>query len=484
MRFLSRGLIGLCLTFLTLGLLGLAGNTFFQALQEKQAQADRKRPVRERVFTVEVATVTLQTVQPVIETFGEVVSGQTLEVRATASGSIVQIAPEFRNGGAVKAGTLLFQTDPSAANSSLQLLQTELAEAEAELIEARDALVLARDEQAAAEQQAELRQQALQRQLTLKERGIGTEAAIETAQLAQSSAAQAILGRRQDVANAKAKISRAQSALSRARINVAEAERKLADTSVYAKFDGVLSDVSVVLGGLVSANERVGQLIDPDQLEVLFRVSNTEFASVTAAQGGVQGAEVALRFAGQDAPIPGTVSRVSAAVGEGQTGREIFAALDPAAGAVLRPGDFVSVTLREPAISGVAVVPATAVTTAGGVLLVGPDQRLVEETVQILRTQGNHVLVRGSAIEGRQLVIKRTPQLGLGIKVDPKSPGGPAIEDAEMITLSKAERERLLAALAKVAGLPEAAKARMAERLSQPQISKEAFDRINARIGG
>ncbi len=557
MRFLSRGLFGMCLMMVTLALLGLAGNMFFQALQEKQAQEDRKRPTRERVFSVEVALVKLQTVRPIIETFGEVVSGQTLEVRATASGAVVQLDPDFRNGGAVTAGRLLFQIDPAATRSSLRLLETELAEAQAELAEAGESLTIAADEQIAAERQAQLRQQALQRQLSLKERGVGTAAAIETAELALSSADQAILGKRQAVANAKAKISRAKSTLSRVKINVTEAERKLADTSVYAKFDGVLSDVSVVLGGLVSANERVGQLIDPSELEVLFRVSNDEFASITAAQGGVKGADVSLSFAGQDDAIQGTVSRVSAAVGDGQTGREIFAALDPLAGAILRPGDFVGVALKEPALSGVAVIPATAVTTAGDVLLVGADLRLVPEQVRIFRKQGNQVLVDGRAIEGRQLVLKRTPQLGMGIKVDPKSPGGLAIEDEMQVqltpeqqarilaalatnkripagakdriiaqvksgeipkamadrldgmqgggdsnaaapntaapaagaaggtvSLSDSERQRLLAAIADNSDLPDAAKARMVERLSQPDLSKEAFDRINARIGG
>ena len=45
-----------------------------------------------------------------------------------------------------------------------------------------------------------------------------------------------------------------------------------------AEFAGVLGGVSLVQGGLISANERVGQLIDPSALEVAFRVSTQQYA--------------------------------------------------------------------------------------------------------------------------------------------------------------------------------------------------------------
>ena len=548
MRFMTRGLLGLFILVLTIGLLLIAGNVFYQAVKEKQAQSQRQRPVRERTYSVEVQTIALQTVTPVIETYGEVVSGRTLEIRAVAGGALVRLAPDFREGGRVKAGDLLFQTDPASAEAALKLLQTELAEAEAELDEASEALILARDEQTAAERQAALRQQALDRQKSLKERGVGTDAAIESAELALSGAEQAILGKRQAVADAKARINRAEAQLSRTRINVDEAARKLRDTAVYAEFDGVLSDVSAVLGGLVNANERVGQLIDPKALEVLFRISNSEFATLTSSPSGMAGADVLVDFNGLAEPVHGKIARVSAAVGEGQTGRELYASLDLEPRASLRPGDFVAVRIEEPELTDVAVIPAAAVTTSGEVLLVGADNRLEAAKVQVLRKQGDSVLVRADGIVGRQLVLKRAPQLGTGIRVDPKGAGGQVIEDEvlvplseekqkqfiaaleqnrgippsvrermlarvrtgevpaqmaerldamlepgasassaagdEMVTLTLEERARLIAAVNGNPDMSEEVKTRMVERLSAPEVSKETYDRINSRIGG
>ena len=54
MRFLGRGLIGLLLFSLALGLLGLAGNTIKIAVQDRVNKEPRVQKARERTFTVKV----------------------------------------------------------------------------------------------------------------------------------------------------------------------------------------------------------------------------------------------------------------------------------------------------------------------------------------------------------------------------------------------------------------------------------------------
>lgn len=256
MKFLTRSLMGLFLAGMTVALLLTASTIILSALKDDDSKGHVNGP-RERVFSVNVALVKPIDATPVIDTYGEVISGRTLELRAASGGSLVQIADNFREGGLVHKGELLFQTDPATASAKAQLSQTELDETKAELSEANEALGLAKDELRAAERQFELRQQAYKRQKSLRDRGIGTESALETTALSASSAEQASLTKRQSLANAKARINRAKIALSRSQINYSEARRILDDTSVTAKFDGVLSDVTGVLGGLVNANERV-----------------------------------------------------------------------------------------------------------------------------------------------------------------------------------------------------------------------------------
>ena len=420
MRFMIRGLFGLFLATLTAALILAAVTVVMSALKDDPSGVPHESGSRERIFAVNVAKVVAITTTPVIETFGEVISGRTLELRAASNGALVQMSNNFREGGVVQQDELLFQTDPATASANAKLSQATLDEANAELTEANEALGLAGDELVAAEHQYALRQQVLIRQTSLRERGIGTETALEISALAASAAEQSALVKRQALANAKARINRAKISLSRSYINYTEAARILAETAVTAKFDGVLSDVTGDLGALVNAGERLAKLIDPNALEVTFRISNTEFNYITGSGKPINQAKVTVRFAGINAEMPAIIDRVSAAVGEGQTGRELYASLDVNKVATVRPGDFVSVRLEEPALDNVAILPATAVSAAGEVMVLGQGDRLEALTVKVLRKQGDAVIVAIGKLSGREVVLDRAPQLGAGIKVDPR----------------------------------------------------------------
>jgi multidrug efflux pump subunit AcrA (membrane-fusion protein) len=479
MRFITRSLMGLMLMTLTLALLALAGNSIFSAYKNKSSGGFGNREARERVFTVEVMTVKLGSEYPEIQTFGEVISGRTLELRAAASGELVQISENFREGGIVKQGEVLFQTDPATAQSRLLISENELTEAQADLADARRNLSLAHDEIAAAERQLALRKKSMQRQDDLRERGVGTEAAMETADLAVSNAEQAVLSKRLSLANAQARIARAETLVGRRQINVDEAARLLADTTVKAEYDGVLSEVSVVLGRLVNANEKLGNLIDPTALEIAFRVSSDDFRALTA--GNLQQAEVRITL-GNDNSFSGQIDRVSAAVGEGNTGRELFARVQNAASLNIQPGDFVSVAVVEPALENVAKIPSAAASTNGDVLIVGAENRLAEATVQILRKSDNGIIVRADDIAGEQLVLARAPQLGEGIRVNPRSPGGPAIEDKKMIKLDDDRRAKILTMLENNKRMPAAVRDRLIKQFEKDEVAEDVVERIESRM--
>ncbi|MEO0911369.1 MAG: HlyD family efflux transporter periplasmic adaptor subunit [Pseudomonadota bacterium] len=484
MRFLTRGLLGIFLLTLTLGLLGLAGRTVFVAMNaEEEGFGGRRGGGEEREFAVNVAAFEPVRVRPVISSFGEVESWRVLELRTAVGGTVIELADAFRDGGRVRAGDILVQMDRADAETALRLAETELAEAEAEVSEADDALVLASDEVTAALAQRDLRARAFARQEDLLERGAGTAAAVETAELSLSSAEQTLVGRRQALAQAEARINRAAISLERRKIQLAEAERALADTVIPAPFDGLLSAVDAVRGGLLTSNERVATLIDPAALEVAFRISKAEFARLLAA-GPLEGLEVTATLVLDGIPlvVAGAVDRVDAEVGDGQTGRLVFARLDPDGARALRPGDFVEVQIVEPPLDNVAVIPATASDTAGRVLLLGAEDRLESVRVSILRRQGNDLIV-GEAPFGREYVAERLPQLGGGVKVRPVR-AGDGMQEAEMIRLEPARRDRLIAAVEANGRIPAERKARMLERLREGEVPAEMVARLEARMGG
>ncbi|MGI9394114.1 MAG: efflux RND transporter periplasmic adaptor subunit [Boseongicola sp.] len=469
----------------TVGLLAWAGDTVYGALQTRWSNEPQQRAARERIFAAKVAMITPETIQPVLSTFGEVRSRRTLEVRAAAPGEIVWLSDAFEEGGSVKAGALLARIDPADAQSALDTARTDLAEAEADLRDAERALLLAVEDISAAKEQARLRQSALARQLALVSRGVGSAAAVEIAELAVSSANQAVLSRKQAHASTETRVDQSTTALARRKITLAEAERRLRNTEIIAEFSGVLSNVTAVVGGLIAANERLAELIDPTALEVSFRVSTPQYARLLSENGRLVGAEVtvSIDILGVDLTSTGTVSRESAAVGDGQTGRQLFARLRDARG--FRPGDFVSVAIEEPPIPRVVRLPATAVDAAETVLVLGDEDRLEVAEIELLRREGDDVIIRALGLAGREVVAERTPLLGAGLRIRPIRPDAEEMPvGPELLSLDPERRARLVAFVEANQFMPADVKSRVLAQLQKDKVPARVVERIESRMGG
>ena len=490
MRFFRRSLIGLFLAAVTLGFLGLAAQTLREAIAERNAPEEAPATDRERVFSANVATAVAGPVTPVMTVYGEVRARRTLDLRSARSGTVTEVAAGFEDGAAVAGGQLLLRLDAADATAALAIARSDLAQAGAEGREAAAALILARDDLAAAEAQVALRAQALARQEDIRTRGAGSDAAVENAALALSGAAQAVLSRRSALAQAEARVDMAATALDRQKITVSEAERALRETEVFAAFDGILNGVSVVPGRIVQASEKLGELIDPTSLEVSVRLSTVQFGRLVDAGGALLPVpvEVTLDVGGTPIVATGQLTRAAAAVGEGQSGRQVFASLDAAGG--FRPGDFVTLGIAEPVIDRAVVLPATAYGSDGAVLALGADDRLEAVPAALLRRMGDRVVLAADGLDGREVVQERSPFLGAGIKVRPVRPEAALQATAdqtaahEMIDLTP-ERRAVLIALVQANGkMPPDAKARVLAQLAEDRVPAGVIQRLEARSGG
>ncbi|MDK3017241.1 efflux RND transporter periplasmic adaptor subunit [Pseudodonghicola flavimaris] len=487
MRFLRQSLIGLFLASVVAALLLYAGQLVMGAIQARLTRDVRPPQARERVFTVSLRTATPARVVPLLEAFGQVDSRRRLELRAAVGGRVIWLAENFVEGGVVTEGQDLVWIDPADAEAARDRVASDLRDAEAEGRDAARALVLARDELAAARAQEDLRQRAFQRQTDLQARGVGSSATVESAELDLSSARRAVLSSRLALAEAEARVDQAATQLARARIALEEAERDLADTTITAGFSGTLSNVTLVEGRLVSANEQLAELIDPETLEVAFRISTAQYARLLDDSGALIAAPVTatLDIAGAALSARGRVDRDSAAVGAGQSGRMLYADLTEARG--FKPGDFVTVTVEEPPLDDVVALPASALDASGTVLVLGPEDRLEALPIELIRRQRDSVLIRGAGLAGREVVIGRTPLLGPGIRVRPLREEASAAapqEEAALLELSDDRRARLVALVEGSGAMPAPVKTRMLAQLAAPKVPAALVARLEARSGG
>jgi hypothetical protein len=189
--------------------------------------------------------------------------------------------------------------------------------------------------------------------------------------------------------------------------------------------------------------------------------------------------------------VAGTVERAAAVVAPGQSGRLVYAKLDARPSTILRPGDFITATIEEPALQDVAIVPATAVTADGRILLIDAESRISERTVRILRRQGDSLIVAGVPY-GARYITERLPQLGPGVKVRPAdhAPNAPDRPesggggDDELIAISDERRRALIAFVENNRHMPEDRKARLLQLLDQPEVPKRTIERLEARMAG
>lgn len=462
-----------------------AGVLVRDAVQARLADEPFRPTARERVFTVNVVTATPETITPTLTAFGEIRSRRTLQIRASSAGQIIELSEDFEEGAEVTAGQTLARIDPTNARFALERAEANLRDAEADAADAKRAIELAQDTLTASQEQQTLQQRAYERQQDLRARGVGSASAVETAELSTAGARQSVISARNALAQAENRVSTTESEVNRARIARDEAQRALDDTTITAEFDGTLSDVAVVEGGLVTANEQLAQLVDASALEVAFRVSTAQYARLLDDDGRLLKAPitVSLDVQGIALTADGTITRDSAAVGEGQTGRLVFARLDSARG--LKPGDFVTTAITEPPLERVVRLPATALDADNTVLAINDESRLEALSVRLLRRQGDDVLVRGPELNGQDIVAQRSPLLGSGIKVTPLRPAGDAEPDEPaLVELTPERREKLKAFISANQRLPDDVKTRILAQLEADRVPATMIERIEQRMGG
>ncbi|MCT4331743.1 HlyD family efflux transporter periplasmic adaptor subunit [Paracoccus sp. YLB-12] len=438
MRFLFRSLSGLFITFLTFGLLFVAGFQLFQAMSSR-GSGGMAREGQEQVYTARLLTVAPGAVQPVMQVFGTVESRRRLQLRSGAAGQIVYLDPAMQEGGQVRQGQLLVRVDPSAAQAALDNQLAARDDAQASLADAERNVQVATDDLAAAERQTELRRAALTRQESLADRGLGTSADRETAELAVSTAEQAVIAGRSALAAAESAVTAAQNALRRAEIDLSEARRELADTEIRAGFAGRVTSVTAVEGGLVSLNEQLAEIIDPASLEVQVPLSLDQYARLLTENGRLQDLPAMVVLDGSAGRLTSRarLDRAAASVAEGSAGRIVYARILSDSD-VLRPGDFVSVEISEPQIANAALLPAAAVGNDGSVLVADAEGRLTAMPVSVLRRQGDDVIVEvPAALAGARIVAERAPQLGTGIRVRDAAAPVPAQDQRALNTQGK-----------------------------------------------
>lgn len=365
---------------LTLGLLAGCG--------KKAPATGAPGPASVSVWTVTADTATIQSELP-----GRTSAYRKAEVRPQVSGIIQKRL--FTEGAEVKAGSQLYQIDPSSYEAALASAEAELSRAQANFTTAR------------------ARHNRLQNLVNSK--------AISQQDFDDSVAA---------LAQAQAGLEIAKAAADNARIN-------LKYTKVLAPISGVIGKSSVTEGALVTAGQTAVlatiQQLDPIYVDVsqsadeLLRIRRQLMSGKLSRQPDAK-ADLLLSD-GSHYSQQGKVQFAEVGVNE-STGTVELRVLFPNPDHLLLPGMFVRAQLQQATQAQAILVPQRAVTRdrSGNatVMLVNAEQKAEVRPIKVSRTLGDKWLVDEGLAVGDQVITEGLQKVKPGAPVQIAPPAGSA----------------------------------------------------------
>ena len=356
---------------------------------------------------VDVITLKAQPVPVISELPGRIAPTQVSEVRARVSGILMERV--FTQGSQVKKDQVLYRIDP-------KLFRVRVASAEASLKRARAT-------------REEARQQ-FERQKSLRERKVISDARYDTAALT--------------LAQADAEVAVAQAALEEARIN-------LDYTDVRAPITGIIGGALVTEGALVTADGPQSmaliQQINPVYAD--FTQSSSElFALKRAVEDGRLASpapgQASVRLVFDDGTVyaePGKLLFSSASV-DATTGQITLRAEFPNPKGDLLPGLYVRVRIEQAVRKNAILVPQRSIVrTAEGQaqVYVVKDSVVEARDVTLGESHGSDWIVESGLEPGEQVIANGTIKAKPGGKVSPTTVDADSVTPSETDSAAKAD---------------------------------------------
>ena len=362
------------------------GGGIFAILHATKPEPDK---ATEKPRPTSVYTAPVQHSDAVLEvtTQGEVRSRTHLNIVAQASGRIVEVSPEFVEGGMVTPGESLVVIEDTDYELALRQAEATVAEAEVAV------------------------QQAL------------ADADVARKQLRNDPNPSALALKKPQVAQAQAAREAALANLEQARLN-------LARTRVTLPFAGRVVNTRVDLGQFISTGTVLGEVFGTEVVEIRLPLSDGQLAALglpigyTAPEGGGLDVQLRAEVAGRSHQWTGTLVRLDASIDPDT--RMLYAIAeveDPYGenistnGMPLAVGLFVDATISGRRVSDAASIPSSALRAGDVVFLVNDQGRLEIRNVSVAHVGGGTAVVVGGVEAGEQVITSaiRNPIQGMAL---------------------------------------------------------------------
>lgn len=360
--------------------------TFGMTLTACHPQHDQQKTVHSsensqniELLSSDVITAKAERFQPSVTITGTLQASEKTSVQSTVNAQVQQILAKV--GQIVKKGEPLITLDITTS-------QNQLAQAQADVL--------------ASQAQAEVTQKLAQKNKTLLEKGFVSQIEYEKSVAEATAQQQAV----------KAK---------QAQLN--SAQKMLGDTTIVSPATGIVGSRNVEIGQIITPNQPLMEIIDPKHLELVASIPDE-------AQSQLQvGQSVSFQITNHDDQFVGQISRISPQIDPITRQLPVFITVEAEQQEqVLKAGMFATGKLNYGQIQVGVLIPMSAVTIdkqlvdasqvtatnakvetaqtlTGMVHIIGQDQMIKNQPVQIIRRQDDSGQYLVTGIEQGTVVI-------------------------------------------------------------------------------
>jgi len=357
---------------------------------------------------VQVSTATKQDVpltgQWVATTDGYV----NAQIQPQVSGYLIR--QDYKEGGEVHKGQVLFEIDPRPLQAALDQAKGQLAQAKGQL--------------AQAQAQVELAAINVKRDTPLAEAHAIAQSILDNDLKTQQVDQAAVVSQ--------------QAAISSAEAGVEAAELNVGFTKVRSLIDGVAGQAALQVGNLVNTTSVLTSVSQLNPIKVYFAISEQEYLALSAqakSRGRTDllgsGRAIPLKLTlsnNQVFPETGHIIFVDRSV-SAQTGSIRIAAQFANPGNLLRPGQFGRITAETSVLHDAVLVPQRAVSELQGmnqVIVVGDDNVAHIRTVKLGSQIGPNIVIASGLSGGERVVTEGNDKVKEGMKLAPQPDTTPA----------------------------------------------------------
>jgi len=360
---------------------------------KNSAPRTKKQPPVKLNPTVQIQKVKPSSFQIIVTAMGTVIPAREVVLKSRVSGEIVEIHPEFTEGGFLKKDMKILQIDP-------QDYELALARKRSTVTDAEYALKLELGHQTVAKREWELLNQGKPAQDMEKELAL----------------------RQPHLNKVRADLSAAEAELKAAMLDL---ER----THITVPFNTMVRSKSVDRGSQVTPQEPLAELVGTDayRIQASLPVDRLEWIDVPV-QTGDPGSKARIIY-GQGHECSGTVIRLMGDLAtEGRMARILVEVADPLGlkasnkdRAPLLIGEYVRVKILGRKLDNVFQIPRTAFKDNSSIWIAGENQTLEIRKVRPVWRDADVVLLQDGLKPGEQLIVSDLPApvQGMSVRVEP-----------------------------------------------------------------